>query len=313
MSKTLTQLQGELDRLYQLNSREEMEAFFMNEILDHVPGCCSVSDEYILLMNEAGSYYRGTSQYKKAASYFQGLASTMERFQLEHTIGYATVFNNLAGCYRMAGAIEEAESIFQQAIALYEAAGAQDTMEYASALNNLSICYQASCQWEQALKYQRRALSCIEAIPGQSETLAASLTNYASLCYAAGLKDDAWTSIGKAITCLEESGHTHSSTYIGALHVRAYLYSQTGQLDRALAEYETVLKLAEKLFGRNSDYSAASKNAAIICHRLGKLRQAVDYLSESLCIDRQIFPPGHPRIADSEQLLATYQREVISP
>ena len=55
MAKSTEQLCRELDALYKENSRDKLEAFFMEEILDHVPGCCDVSSEYIFLMNEAGA------------------------------------------------------------------------------------------------------------------------------------------------------------------------------------------------------------------------------------------------------------------
>lgn len=310
MRKTLEQLQEELNRLYQLNDRGTMETFFMDEILNYAPDCCSVDNEYIFLMNEAGSYYRGISQYGEAVSCFQGLMETMKRFHLEHTSGFATVLNNLAGCYRMTGNYSKAEELFHQAIALYETVDAQETMEYASALNNLSLCYQAARQYDQAMKYQKLALACSESIAERPESLAASYTNYASLCYTTGQKDTAFSAIDKAFACLENSGCTHTPAYIGALHVQAYLNGQEGHLEQALTQYKRVLDLTERMFGRNSDYSAAAKNAGIICCRLGASAQAVAYLTESLRIDRQIFPADHPRIAASEALLEHCRKDV---
>ena len=114
MAKSTEQLCRVLDALYKENSRDKLEAFFMEEILDHVPGCCDVSSEYIFLMNEAGAYYRSISCYEQAASYFQGLLSTMERFGLNGSAAYATVLNNLAGVYRMTGQLEQAQERRQQ-------------------------------------------------------------------------------------------------------------------------------------------------------------------------------------------------------
>lgn len=156
MAKSTEQLCRELDALYKENSRDKLEAFFMEEILDHVPGCCDVSSEYIFLMNEAGAYYRSISCYEQAASYFQGLLSTMERFGLNGSAAYATVLNNLAGVYRMTGQLEQAQEFFQQALTCYEAAGAENSAEYTSALNNLSLCYQAGHDLEKALYYQKK-------------------------------------------------------------------------------------------------------------------------------------------------------------
>lgn len=310
MFKELSRLQLELNRLYQLNDHQQLEDFFTDEVLSHVPGCCSVSNEYIYLMNEAGSYYRSIGQYPKAISFFQGLSRVMERFHLACTVDYASVLNNLAGCFRMAGSYQDAEETFHQAIAVYCAAGAQGTTEYASALNNLSLCYQATEQYDKALEYQQQALACCRTAGGSPEALAASLTNYASFCAAAGRAKDAFSSVAKAVSLLESSNLTHTPAYIGALHVEACLHGRESHLELALAEYERVLELAEKYLGRGIDYSAASKNAAMISHALGKSDLAVSYLTESLRIDRQILPTGHPRISNSEKLLSAYRKEV---
>lgn len=191
MAKSTEQLCRELDALYKENSRDKLEAFFMEEILDHVPGCCDVSNEYIFLMNEAGAYYRSISCYEQAASYFQGLLSTMERFGLNGSTAYATVLNNLAGVYRMTGQLEQAQELFQQALTCYEAAGAGNSAEYTSALNNLSLCYQAGHDLEKALYYQKKALSCSQQLSAAPEALAASYVNIGALYCAAGDMDRA--------------------------------------------------------------------------------------------------------------------------
>ena len=191
MAKSTEQLCRELDALYKENSRDKLEAFFMEEILDHVPGCCDVSSEYIFLMNEAGAYYRSISCYEQAASYFQGLLSTMERFGLNGSAAYATVLNNLAGVYRMTGQLEQAQELFQQALTCYEAAGAENSAEYTSALNNLSLCYQAGHDLKKALYYQKKALSCSRQLSAAPEALAASYVNIGALYCAAGDMDRA--------------------------------------------------------------------------------------------------------------------------
>lgn len=307
MAKTTDQLREELDALYQTNSREEIESFFMNEILEHVPGCCDVSDEYIFLLNEAGSYYRSISCYEQSASYFQGLLSTMERFGLTATTSYATVLNNLAGVFRMSGQLEEAQELFMQALAYYEAVGAEETMEYASALNNLSLCFQASHNLEKAMYYQKQALECSQKLSAAPEALATSYVNIASMYCAAGDLNRAMEHVSAAAELLERTGHTDTPAYTGALHTRAFLLQRQGQPNQALQEYLQVMERTAAMFGRNSDYAVAACNAALACRDAGDSARAVALMQESLQVEEAILPVGHPRLVIKQKLLQELQ------
>lgn len=309
MAKSTEQLCRELDALYKENSRDKLEAFFMEEILDHVPGCCDVSSEYIFLMNEAGTYYRSISCYEQAASYFQGLLSTMERFGLNGSAAYATVLNNLAGVYRMTGQLEQAQELFRQALTCYEAAGAENSAEYTSALNNLSLCYQAGHDLEKALYYQKKALSCSRQLSAAPEALAASYVNIGALYCAAGDMDRAMEHVSAAVELLEHTGRTDTTAYTGALHTRAFLLHRQGHPAQAAEQYLQAAARTETMFGRNSDYATAKRNAALACRDAGEPDRAIRLMQESLQADEAILPAGHTRLVSGQKLLRQLLQE----
>lgn len=309
MAKSTEQLCRELDALYKENSRDKLEAFFMEEILDHVPGCCDVSSEYIFLMNEAGAYYRSISCYEQAASYFQGLLSTMERFGLNGSAAYATVLNNLAGVYRMTGQLEQAQELFRQALTCYEAAGAENSAEYTSALNNLSLCYQAGHDLEKALYYQKKALSCSQQLSAAPEALAASYVNIGALYCAAGDMDRAMEHVSAAMELLEHTGRTDTTAYTGALHTRAFLLHRQGHPAQAAEQYLQAAARTETMFGRNSDYATAKRNAALACRDAGEPDRAIRLMQESLQADEAILPAGHTRLVSGQKLLRQLLQE----
>lgn len=309
MSKTIDQLRAELDTLYKANDRTQLEHFFTEEALEHAPGCCSVSDEYIFLLNEAGSYYRSVSRFGQSISAYLGLLRTFERFGLDHNAAYPTVLNNLAGSYRMAGDYPSAEEAFLRSLTVYEALGEEHSFGYASALNNLSLCYQASGQYEKALEYQSRAIERVKALALNDETLAASYSNIANIYFSLNRQQEADEAVGQAISLLEQNGHTDTPAYTGALHTRACFNARKGRLEDAAQGYLQVMERTRRQFGCNADYSSAAKGAAMACHDLGDLPQALLYAGQAAESDCRLFGSDSPRSAATAALLAQYRKE----
>jgi tetratricopeptide (TPR) repeat protein len=310
MSNTTSNLKSALDQLYQTNDRAGIDRFFTEKTLQYLPDCCSISDEYIFLMNEAGSYYRGISEYEKAISFFINLIHEMDRFGMGKTSEYATVLNNLAGSYRMFGDYQNAEAYFLQSIALYDSLGLQNTFEYASALNNLSLCYQATQKYEKALEVQKQAIKCLgnQEMP-DSLSLATSYSNVANIYYALHMEDEAFKSIKRSIDLFKESKHTDNSSYIGAIHTRAYFHFMQGDYAKALKDYQNVMECTEKLFGKNADYSTAARNAAITCQKLNLLHDALPYIESAAALDMQFFGKDSPRYANTKLILERLKKE----
>lgn len=303
MEKPIPELQKELEVLYQSGDTAKIDAFFTEELLLHQPDCCSVSDEYLFLMNEAGSYYRSISQFDRSISFFLPLAQAMERFGLSGSAAYATVLNNLAGSYRMSGDFERAESLFLQSIDLYERAGVHNSFGYISAINNLALCYQAMENYEKALSYEKRALALTEEQALGRPLLATAYSNLANIYEKLGKHGAALEAIQSSISLFQEEGDTRSSAYAGALYTQACLFFQDSRFEEALALYEQVMSLTEQRFGRNADFSAAVRGAAMAARALGRFRQAVDYASQACTLDASLFGSGSPRHVHSASLL----------
>lgn len=310
MGNNIAELEAALDEVYETRDREKIDRFFVEKMLDYAPKCCSVGDEYIYLMNEAGSYYRGISEYERSASSFQSLLQELDRFDRGQTPDYATVLNNLAGTYRMAGDYEKAESYFRQALDLYESLEMKGSYPYISALNNLSLCYQASGQYEKALDYQTQA---IEALAQQEMpdflSLATSYSNLANTYQALGRIDEAAAAVKHSIDLFVASGNTDSSSYIGALHTQAYLYYVAGEYEKALEGYQNVLRLVEDMFGKNADYAVTSRNAAIACLALNRRKEAVEYMETAAEVDKHIFGEESERYKSGIKLLEKMKKD----
>lgn len=309
MSKTLPELRTELEKISRDGSSVQFDRFFTEEILDHIPKCCEISDEYIFLMNEAGAYYRSVSQFDNSISAFTTLMRNMERFEMDSTAAYATVVNNLAGSFRMAGDYKQAEELFQQSLAIYEALGAEDSFGYASALNNLSICYQATRNYEKALDYQERAIACAKKQGMSPAVEAASYTNLANIYSALKWDENAAEAIGKAISIFEGESLTGDSSYITALHTQACFYYGKKEFKKAVAGYRRALGLIEAKFGRNADYSTVARNLAVALHDSANRKQAVSILEQAAAVDLSLFGGDSERYAAVGALLDKYQLE----
>ena len=311
MAKTIVELRSTLEHLYKIGNREQIEAFFTDEILDHIPGCCTIDDEYIYLMNEGGSYYRGISDYEKSISMFTELLRNMERFHLGQSLGAANVLNNLAGSYRMSGNCEKAEDLFQQAIRVYEDLAYQGTYEYASVWNNLSLCYQASGKTERALRAQLCAIELLSELENVNPViLATSYANVAAIFQKLEQTDLAFDAIQKSVALFEENGRTGEPAYTGALHTRASLFYAVGDCEKAADDYHKVMEFTTKFFGKNADYAIAARNLALTLRKQGQIQEGLPYLRESVELDRVLFGENSPRYIKACSVLQQFENEV---
>lgn len=290
MKKDLLTLHAELESLYQENQRDQIDRFFETEPLEWVPQCCSIENEYIFLMNEAGTYYRSISQFEKAISFFVCLARDLSRFQMDKTAAYATVLNNLAGTYRMAGNYQMAEQLFQKSIALYQLLAMEDSYPYASALNNLSLCYTAMGQQEKALTYQYRAIQCLS---GQEHkdfpAIAASYVNLSNIYHALGQDSEALDAVKQSLELFQACDQVGSPAYIGGLHIRGVLRHLQGNYIEALSDFQNAMTQTEKLFGKNADYAVIMSNAAQTLQSLGRSDEAAACMAEAAALNLQLF------------------------
>lgn len=290
MKKDLLTLYSELKVLYQENQHNQIDRFFETESLEWVPQCCTIENEYIFLMNEAGTYYRSIGKFEKAISFFTCLTRDLTRFKMDKTVAYATVLNNLAGTYRMAGNFQMAEQLFQKSISLYKALEMENSYPYASALNNLSLCYTATDQQEKALTCQEGAIQCLTSQECKDfSAIGASYVNISNIYHAMGRESEAFEAVNRALELFQACNQVGSPAYIGGLHIRGVLRHCQGNFIEALTDFQDALTQTEKLYGKNSDYIVIVSNIAQTLKSLGRFDDAKVYTTEAAALRRQLF------------------------
>lgn len=311
MKDAIDTLKEQLSELLSSGNQEDIEIFFTNKLSNFIPSCCNIDEEYIFLLNEAGSYYRGISNYQKSISCFTMLSNEMLRFGLNETPAYATLLNNMAGSFRMNGQFDIAEKLFIQSIDLFKRLEDTHSFAYASVLNNISLCYRAMGHNDTALKYQRLAILTIKENENPDYVcLATSYSNMANIMIALGMSEEAKAAADHSIRLFHAAKAMDDPAYIGALHTLGFLDYQSGDYKNAESNYRKAMYATEQRFGKNADYITSEKNLAFTLRKSGRLSEAIQLLENAASLENAAFGDEHYRYIQTVNAIKKMREEI---
>ena len=282
---------SELDRVYA--NGEDVEAYlndFASTLESEGQGS---TDQYVMCVNELGSFLRGRSRYEESIGAFMKAVNVLKGRGEVASENYATTLNNMATAYRMMGDNETAKEFYFESLETYDSLpGGFDGYLYAGVLNNISGLYLSEGDFVQAKEYLNRAINILEKHPEYVDEIATSKTNLSSLYIQTEEFDKAEKTVTEAIALFEklpyESGH-----YAMALNNQAVLKVKSEDYQGAIDIWEVVLVKIKEIFSENADYAYTSRNLATLYAKIGKYNEAEVKLKKVVEIFNTIFPEGN--------------------
>ena len=306
MEGNVDELREEINKFYSENDFKGLNKYFDNKCADFQLQSGVTQAEYVYILNEAGSFYRDSGQFKKSVRAFENLLKYMEDMELSQTIEYATVLNNLAGTNRMMGNYERARELFFECIDLYEKIGRDDSFEYASALNNIALLYLVQKDYKNAEQYQLRALK--HKATGEGLTKAVSISNLANIYAAQGDIDKALKTIETTHDILKKVEDKETSRYVSVINTEACLLMQKKEYNKACVLFDQVLDVLRRASPMSQDYAAVCKTAAGAYLGRGDIKKAIALQEEALKIDERIFGADSSAAVQDKVLVDGYRK-----
>ena len=314
----------EFDRLFRGNDREAVDAFIERSLRDFDPGSTlggaraggsqtkpySTDDEavtrdylaYSSVLNEAGGWYRNTSNFGKSEECFRRALAILDANGLGGTSQYARIVLNLAGLHRYMRRFDEAESEFKRAMEILEGAPSPDRYAIASVMNNIALVYQDQGRYDEALEMSERAFDIIQDCEDADEhEVATELVNIAGIQAACGDLGKAQASVERALEIFDgmEKEDVHHAAALNMLATIRYRQQDFGEASRL---FEEALPSVERYFGRNIEYASCLENLAHTYLAKGEGDKARATADEALDLITTILPPEDPRLGQYREL-----------
>ena len=281
----------QLDWQYAQGDLQGVERFLLDSVEDERN---SVGDR-IAILNEIGSFYRGTSRYAQSASAFERARELAGEYLGRDGVQYATILNNMAGTYRLMHDYPKAIQLFLEAIGIYRQQGMENSYQFASVLNNLSLAYRETNQLEQAITYLREALSLLERMPDKRQEIAITYNNLTAMYYANGQKECAMFMLNRALQEFEQCAEEENVHYAAGLNSLAGLLHSEGKHEKALEVYRKSMQYTLKFFGENMEYGITCQNMYWVYMSLGRRQEAAASLEKAVAIYERYLGPEHDR------------------
>ena len=252
--KAMKNLRGEEQEKRILAVASECEAAFGGD-----------SPEYVAVLSDVGSYYRGQGRFSESSDYFKKAADILEKTGQGDTADYATVINNYAGCLRLMKNYDEAEPLFKKCLAIYEKTIGKEHVLYASALNNLSLVYMDTGDMDQASDRQKEAAEILLEIPGHLHEAGVSLCNLGSLYIKQGAFDLAEEMAKEAVKLYETKVGTFNPAYQASLNTLGLASFKLGKLAEAKAAFLKAKEAVLDMFGeKHREYAIIEKHIQMV-------------------------------------------------
>lgn len=262
-----------------------------------------------------GDHQRKLGGYLRAqACYERALAIRKKRLGEQHSDTVASL-NNLGLVLKDQAKFIEAERYYQQALEINLAEGGEHSARTVASLTDIAFLLKDRGEPAQAQRYFERALAAIRALRGEqhSET-AESLNNLGLLLKDQGEYVKAEQHFQQALKINLAAEGEHSKGTIDSLTNLGLLVKDQGRYSEAQQFLDRALKSTEAMVGeRHPDTVACLTNLGFLFldwglrepmiwfgrPRVYPAHEAPRYLMRALTIQQQLYPEGHPRIADA--------------
>ncbi|MGN1014798.1 MAG: tetratricopeptide repeat protein [Butyricicoccus sp.] len=281
----------QLDLQYAQGDLQGVERFLLESAQDKQN---SVGDR-IAILNEIGSFYRGTSRYAQSEAAFEQARALTEEHLGRNSVQYATVLNNMAGTYRLMQNYVKAIQLFLESVNIYRDLGMENTYQFASVLNNLSLAYRQTKRLEPAIEYLRQALAIIETMPDKRQEVAITYNNLTAMYYANGQTDCAMFTLNRALQEFEKCSEEENVHYAAGLNSLAGVLYSEGKHEKALEVYRKSMRYTLKFFGENMEYGITCQNMYWVYMSMGRKQEAAAILEKAAAVYERHLGPDHDR------------------
>jgi len=251
------------------------------------------------LLNQAGLYLWGRSQFAEAKTALERALPIFEEVLGADHPHVATLVNNLGSVLQALGDLAGARAAYERALAIDEAAFGSHHLNVASDVNNLAgVMYDLGDLAGARAAYQR-ALAIGEAAFGPHHpNVAMAVNNLGKVLLALGDLAGARAALERALAIDEAAFGPYHLNVVTDLSNLGGVLHDLGDLARARAAYERVLAIREQELGEHHPNTATALNdLGTLLHRQGDYAQARIYLERALAVYERVFGEQHPWVA----------------
>ncbi len=236
-----------------------------------------------------GTYYRITSDYKKAIEYQQKALSIRKHLFSEYHIDIIASYNSIAIVYCQTYELKKATKYFEKALEGSIEISGSEHLRTGRIYNNLSNLNKNLGNLEKALDYAQISLDIkIKTLGGNNAQVGTAYLNLGTIYGSLFLNDDALDSFLKAISIFEEN--EESSSLCKAYLNIGILLLHKKEYDRALGYIKKSHRIGVGLYGENH-YLIAFNNMNIgVCYdQKNENEKAIEYYKRGLDILNVIY------------------------
>lgn len=278
---------AELDRLYEKQKFDEIEAYLIRQ--SQVRASRSKSEEMLQMAayNELASFYRNRGNAAEAVEYFHRAKRLAEMHCGRETAEYATIINNLAGAYRILGDYENALKYFETAMDIYSKILGTSNFYYTSAVNNAALLYLSAGELDKAEEMLAKALKVTEKAREMKMERAVSLGNLAVLYMKREKEDEAINALEEAVSIYGELPEDQRMHMAAACNSLGDIHLNRGKMEKADEMYRISREITVRFFGKNAEYAISCQKLAVTNLKMGKREAAGNYIDEAIrCMKR---------------------------
>jgi len=158
---------------------DDVESFIKNLIQTYAEEHSTTDSGYASLINELGSYYRGSRRFDEGAQAFLEAADILEQMGDSMRCEREVTLNNLAELHRMEGRLDEAQAQLEASLEVFADAEDDQLIPYVSALNYLGHVKMDRNDYLEALELYERSRDLLEANDGPEPMIETAYQNLA--------------------------------------------------------------------------------------------------------------------------------------
>lgn len=283
MDNNTQKILKELSAVYQSGSMADVEAFLVESADRLKPEDGEFAEDFILILNELGSFYRDTGRAREAITIFSTVKNLIETYIGNDTISFAIALMNIAASCRILGEDQRALKLFLQAAGIFSRQDSEGIYANTLTLNNIALIYEEEGRFAEAAEYFKRVLNILLGTKG--ETSIEKAITYANL---AGVykKLNENENAGEALSCAIGLADLYTAppdiTSIDMLKKVASAAKENGRTGEAETLYLKIIELCTKSYELADEYANACRELALLYMEDGDNETAETYMQRAL-------------------------------
>jgi len=264
---------------------------------------------YPRVIADMGMLYNGMGRYQLAMEFTNRALESRKTLRGENSVDYAASLNNLAVLHKNMGDFNEAERGFTNTLVINEKSSGKESMPYAITLNNRGVLYQNLGRYSEAEKDIKECLIVAAKNINSKTAKYARFQSNLGLLYQQQKKyqqaEEIFQSAINAISRNPLKSKKSNPDYAHLLEIKASLYLETGNYEKAEPLLKEALAIYENKFGTNfSGYGLTKARLGVLYRNQGKWVESENNLTRAKSILGSTYGKNHPHYVEVETELA---------